>query len=253
LPGGLWAEVDPQGYGSLDSFRRDPVRIWDFYGRRFAFLADAEPNDAHRALARLEQLGLVEAVVTQNIDLLHERAGSREVVEVHGSIRQAVCLSCGREETLAAVLAQLEAGPAPRCPACGAVLKPDVVFFGELLPGAAMARAVELAGRARLLVVVGSSLEVHPVAGLPFETLRNGGALAIVNRGRTPLDAHAEVRLDGSAGAILREVVDLLERGERPGLSPGGGRAPRPSAAARRTLRSSRIRWQSEQIFRSTS
>jgi NAD-dependent deacetylase len=212
-PGGLWAEFDPQDYASLESFRRDPVRIWDFYGRRFAFLADAEPNDAHRALARLEQLGLVEAVVTQNIDLLHERAGSREVIEIHGSIRHAVCLSCGREETLAAVLAQLEAGPAPRCPACEAVLKPGVVFFGELLPVEELEQATALARRARLLLVVGSSLEVHPVAGLPHETLRHGGALAIVNLGPTPLDGRADVRLDGRAGAILRDVVLELERG----------------------------------------
>jgi len=212
-PGGLWAEFDPLDYASLDSFRRDPVRIWDFYGRRFVFLANAEPNDAHRSLARLEGLGLVEAVVTQNIDLLHERAGSRDVLEVHGSIRRAVCLRCGAAEPLAGVLAQLASAPAPRCPACQAVLKPDVVFFGELLPPAVLDRATELARRARLLLVVGSSLEVHPVAGLPHETLRNGGSLAIVNRGPTPLDAHAEVRLDRSAGEILRETVALVEGG----------------------------------------
>ena len=212
-PGGLWAAFDPQDYASLESFGRDPVRIWDFYGRRFAFLAEAEPNDAHRALARLEQLGLVEAVVTQNIDLLHERAGSREVIEIHGSIRHAVCFACGREETLAAVLAQLEAVSAPRCPACDAVLKPGVVFFGELLPVAELERATQLARGARLLVVVGSSLEVHPVAGLPLETLRAGGTLSIVNRGATPLDSRADLRLDGSAGAILRDVVRELERG----------------------------------------
>src|SRR5918999_5973866 len=159
-PDGLWAEFDPLDYASLASFQRDPVRIWDFYARRFAFLVDAQPNDAHRALARLEALGLLEAVVTQNIDLLHERAGSREVVEVHGSIRRAVCLKCGAEEPLARVLAQLETGPAPRCPSCGAVLKPDVVFFGELLPEAEIERATELARRARLLPVVGSSPEV---------------------------------------------------------------------------------------------
>ena len=209
-PGGLWAEFDPLDYASLDSFRRDPVRIWDFYGRRFAFLAEAEPNDAHRALARLEQLGLVTAVVTQNVDLLHERAGSREVLEVHGSIRRAVCLACGAHEPLAGVLAQLETAPAPLCRGCGGVLKPDVVFFGELLPAGVLERATELARGARLLLVVGSSLEVHPVAGLPFETLRAGGALAIVNRDATPLDAHADLRLDGSAGAILREVAALL-------------------------------------------
>jgi NAD-dependent deacetylase len=226
-PDGLWAEFDPMDYASLASFQRNPVRIWDFYARRFAFLVDAEPNDAHRALAHLEALGLVEAVVTQNIDLLHERAGSRDVVEVHGSIRRAVCLACGAAEQLAGVLEQLARAPAPRCPDCGAVLKPDVVFFGELLPEAAIDRAIQLAQRARLLLVVGSSLEVHPVAGLPFETLATGGALAIVNRGPTPLDAHADVRLDGSAGEILSEVVrlveELLEERKGPsGVSPGG-------------------------------
>jgi NAD-dependent deacetylase len=209
-PGGLWAEFDPLDYASLDSFRRDPVRIWSFYGRRFAFLTRAEPNDAHHALALLERIGLVRAVVTQNIDLLHERAGSREVLEVHGSIRRAVCLACGGAEPLAEVLAQLESAPAPVCGACGEVLKPDVVFFGELLPAGVLERAAELARSARLLLVVGSSLEVHPVAGLPFETLRHGGALAIVNRDPTPLDEHADLRLDGSAGAILGEVAALL-------------------------------------------
>jgi NAD-dependent deacetylase len=207
----LWAEFDPYDYASLDSFRRDPVRIWDFYGRRFAFLADAEPNDAHRALAELERRGLVEAVVTQNIDLLHERAGSADVIEVHGSIRRAVCLRCGGEEPLERVLAQLGSAPAPLCPDCGEVLKPDVVFFGELLPVAAIDRAIALARRARLLLVVGSSLEVHPVAALPFETLAAGGSVAIVNRGPTALDDRAELKLDGSAGDILRRAVQLLE------------------------------------------
>ena len=209
-PGGLWAEFDPLDYASLDSFRRDPVRIWDFYGRRFAFLVEAQPNDAHRALAELERRGLVEAVVTQNIDLLHERAGSRNVVEVHGSIRRAVCLRCGGEEPLERVLRQLESAPAPQCPDCGAVLKPDVVFFGELLPVLAIERATELARGARLLLVVGSSLEVYPVAGLPFETIGSGGSLAIVNRGPTALDDQAELKLDGSAGEILRRTADLL-------------------------------------------
>ena len=209
-PGGLWAEFDPLDYASLDSFRRDPVRIWDFYGRRFAFLVDAQPNDAHRALAELERRGLVEAVVTQNIDLLHERAGSRNVIEVHGSIHRAVCLRCGGEEPLERVLEQLESAPAPLCPDCGAVLKPDVVFFGELLPVAAIERATEFARRARLLLVVGSSLEVYPAAGLPLETIASGGSLAIVNRGPTALDDQADLRLDGSAGEILRRTADLL-------------------------------------------
>jgi NAD-dependent deacetylase len=206
-PGGIWAEFDPFDYGSIDSFRRDPARIWDFYSRRFEHLAAAEPNDAHHALAELERLGAVQAVVTQNIDTLHERAGSREVVEVHGSIREAVCLSCGAREPLARVLEKL---PVPECDLCGEVLKPGVVMFGELLPAAAIGRAEELARGAGLLLVVGSSLEVHPVAALPLETLAAGGALAIVNRGPTALDAEADLRLDGSAGELLAATVAAL-------------------------------------------
>ena len=209
-PGGIWSEFDPLDYGSIDSFRRDPIRIWDFYARRFAFLADAEPNDAHHALAELETQGLVEAVVTQNIDRLHRRAGSLNVIEVHGSISQSVCPACGAQESLERVLTQLASAPAPLCPQCDAVLKPDVVFFGELLPAGPLERATELARKARLLLVVGSSLEVQPVASLPLETLAAGGSLAIVNRGRTALDEHADVRLDGNAGELLRETVRAL-------------------------------------------
>jgi NAD-dependent deacetylase len=210
-PSGLWAQFDPLDYGSIESFRADPERVWRFYAPRFAMLTAAEPNAAHLALAELERRGLVAAVVTQNIDLLHSRAGSRDVVEVHGSIRTSSCPGCGASYPLAQVLPLIEAGGgAPRCPRCDAVLKPDVVFFGELLPEAAIDRAYALARSAGLLLVVGSSLEVHPVAGLPLETVRAGGALAIVNRGRTPLDRHAALTLDGSAGEILAAVVAAL-------------------------------------------
>jgi NAD-dependent deacetylase len=210
-PGGLWAEFDPLDYGSIQSFRADPERVWRFYAPRFSMLVDAEPNDAHRALAELERRGLLTAVVTQNIDLLHERAGSREVIEVHGSIRTSTCPSCGGSYELAEVLPLIEAGGgAPHCPACGEVLKPDVVFFGELLPAAAIDRAFELAREAALMLVVGSSLEVYPVAGLPLETLEAGGRLAIVNRGSTRFDRRAALTLDGSAGELLAEVVASL-------------------------------------------
>lgn len=141
-PGGLWAQFDPLDYGSIQSFRADPERVWRFYAPRFAMLTEAEPNAAHRALAELERRGLLRAVVTQNIDLLHERAGSEDVIEVHGSIRTSSCPRCRRSYALADVLPLLEAGGgAPRCEECGEVLKPDVVFFGELLPEAAIDRA----------------------------------------------------------------------------------------------------------------
>jgi NAD-dependent deacetylase len=153
----------------------------------------------------------VRALVTQNIDLLHERAGTRELVEVHGSIRTSSCLACGTVVPLAEVVELL---PVPACPRCGRILKPDVVMFGELLPDAAIARATRLAAEARLLLVVGSSLEVYPVASLPLETLAHGGSLAIVNRGDTELDARASVTIDAGAGETLRALAALLP--ERP-------------------------------------
>jgi NAD-dependent deacetylase len=204
--GGIWATYDPMEVASIAGFRRDPSRAWEFYAQRLAVLADAEPNDGHRALARLEELGFVNAVVTQNVDGLHQRAGSRDVLEVHGSIRGAVCLACGASVGFERVLELL---PLPVCE-CGEVLKPGVVMFGELLSVGALERATELARRARLLLVVGSSLEVHPVAGLPLETLGAGGSLAIVNRGATALDQQADLVLDGSAGELLLETVQEL-------------------------------------------
>jgi NAD-dependent deacetylase len=213
-PTGLWARYDPLDYGSLASFRADPERVWRFYAPRFDALTQAEPNAAHRALATLERLGLLSAVVTQNIDLLHERAGSHNVVEVHGSIRTSTCPGCRTTYELREVLPLIDlGGGAPRCPSCGAVLKPDVVFFGEMLPMAEIDRAYVLARAARLMLVVGSSLEVYPVGGLPLETLDNGGILAIVNRGATALDSQAHLKLDGSAGQILGDAVAELARG----------------------------------------
>jgi NAD-dependent protein deacetylase/lipoamidase len=210
-PTGLWAQFDPLDYGSIESFRADPGRVWRFYAPRFATLTRAEPNAAHLALAALERRGLLSAVVTQNIDLLHTRAGSRDVVEVHGSIRTSTCSRCGRSYPLAEVLPLIEAGGgAPRCADDGAVLKPDVVFFGELLPEAAIDRAFDLARTAGLLLVVGSSLEVFPVAGLPLETIDAGGLVAIVNRGPTAQDARAALKVDAAAGEVLAGVVEQL-------------------------------------------
>jgi NAD-dependent deacetylase len=199
-PTGIWAQYDPMEYATIDAFRRDPEKVWEFYALRLDALAEAEPNAGHLALAELERRGLVQAVVTQNIDGLHQRAGSRDVIEVHGSIRTAECIECGETASLDHAK--------PRCARCGALMKPGVVMFGELLPVAEMERATELARQAGLLLVVGSALEVYPVAGLPQETLAAGGALAIVNRGPTPYDAMADVRIDGGAG----ETLSILAR-----------------------------------------
>jgi NAD-dependent deacetylase len=207
-PTGIWADVDPFEVASIQAFRRDPERVWGFYRQRIGLLRDAEPNAGHQAIAELEERGLVGAVVTQNIDTLHSRAGSREVVEVHGSIRTAECLACHFTEDADAVLAQFETEPVPLCRHCGEALKPGVTMFGELLSPGALERATELARGARLLLVVGSTLEVWPVAGLPLEAQ----AFAIVNRGPTALDGGALLKVDGSAGETLSAVVDALDR-----------------------------------------
>jgi NAD-dependent deacetylase len=202
---GLWANVDPMEVAHISVWRRDPQRFWSFYGQRFAILDGKVPNGAHRAIADLERRGLVSGVITQNIDGLHALAGS-DPIEVHGSIRTASCLICGASYSLAETRAR---GEVPLCD-CGAVLKPDVVLFGELLPERAMLQASALAQTAGLMLAVGSSLEVWPVAGLPEETLRTGGRLAIVTMGETPYDRVADVKLSGDVVAELEAVVAML-------------------------------------------
>jgi NAD-dependent deacetylase len=210
-PTGIWAEFDPMEYATLGAFQRDPRKVWRFYAPRFDMLAGAEPNRVHTALAALEREGLVRAIVTQNIDTLHERAGSQDVIEVPGSIRTSACLSCGLRYPLAEVVPLIEAGAgAPECPSCGAILKPDVVFFDELLPPGAMERATELAAEAGLMLVIGSGLEVYPVAGLPQVTLDAGGKVAVVNKTPTWVDARAELVVRESAGAVLDAVASAL-------------------------------------------
>jgi NAD-dependent protein deacetylase/lipoamidase len=209
-PSGIWARYDPQEYATIDAFRGDPVKVWSFYARRFRALTDARPNAGHLALVELEQAGWVRAIVTQNIDLLHERAGSQEVVEVHGSIRTSSCRRCSTRYGVDEVLRLLDETDAPRCTACNEVLKPDVVFFGELLPEAAIDRAYELARSAGLLLVVGSGLEVWPVSMLPDEAARSGGQVAIVNLGPTTFDDQAVLKIEGSAGETLAALVSKL-------------------------------------------
>lgn len=217
---GIWAQYDPFEVAHIDALRRDPARVWEFYALRLDALSQAEPNDGHRALAELEERGLVRAVVTQNVDGLHQQAGSREVVEVHGSVCEAECIHCRVRVPMEDAVASL---PLPPCPECGEILKPGVVMFGELLPAQAIDRAQALAAEAGLLLVVGSSLEVHPVAALPGTTLDSGGALAIVNRGGTPWDSKAELVLDAAAGQTLRGLAAALGMvgSDRPRRSDG--------------------------------
>jgi NAD-dependent deacetylase len=208
---GIWEKVNPMEVAHIDAFRRSPDRFWQFYSERFASLVDKLPNPAHAAIAELESRGLVRGVITQNVDRLHRLAGSRRVIEVHGSIDNCVCMECGGRVALEDVIAILEAHPgAPECQACVAPLKPDVVLFGELLPAAAMAEAHALAAEADLMICVGSSLEVFPVASLPGVTLEAGGSLAIVTQGPTAYDAEAELKLSGDVADELQAVVAAI-------------------------------------------
>lgn len=208
---GLWENVDPVEVAHIDAWRRDPDRFWHFYGDRFASLVDKQPNDAHLALAELERRGLVKAVITQNIDRLHRVAGTERLIEVHGSIEWSVCLDCGGKVPLDKVIEQLRADDgAPECACCFTPLKPDVVLFGELLPERALSEAQALALDADLLLCVGSSLEVYPVAGLPAITRGAGGRLALITQGPTPYDAEADVKLGGDVVEELRAVLAAL-------------------------------------------
>jgi NAD-dependent deacetylase len=219
---GLWERVDPMEVAHIDVFRRDPERFWSFYGERFQTLQDKQPNRAHEVLALLEREGLLQAVITQNIDGLHARAGTRELIEVHGTIFHSSCERCGARYALDEVRARqaADARGVPRCD-CLAPLKPDVVLFGEYLPVAALARAEALAEAAGLIVCIGSSLEVYPVAQLPLRTLAAGGRLAILTQGETPLDGRADVRLDGD---VVEELEALwAELGARRYSATGGG------------------------------
>ena len=212
-PGGLWEQVDPYEVASIDAFRNDPVHVWTWYGPRISMLASAVPNPGHLALAELERDGHVQTVTTQNIDALHLRAGSADVVELHGSIRRFDCLTCGAVASLGAVLAQLREDLVPTCAACDAIVKPGVVMFGEQLPERAMARAEALCRDTRLLLVLGSSLEVWPVAGLPRETVRAGGTLAVVNLGETPYDGDAALIVREPVAGVLEQVARILASG----------------------------------------
>ena len=194
----------------IDAFRRDPDRFWSFYSQRFMSLMDKRPNPAHEAVAELERRGVIRGVITQNVDRLHRIAGTQRLIEVHGSIEYSVCPQCGGKVHIERVIELVAQAGTPECLACIAPLKPDVVLFGELLPEAAMTEAHELAAEADLMLCIGSSLEVHPVAALPELTRRGGGRIALITQGPTPYDGEAEVKLDGDVVEELDAVVAAI-------------------------------------------
>ena len=207
---GLWANVDPMEVAHIDVFERDPARFWSYYRPRFHALGDKRPNRAHEALAELERRGLIEGLITQNIDRLHRAAGSENVIEVHGSIETSTCRGCGASHGIEEVDGLFDAAGVAACDACGGPVKPDVVLFGEMLPERAMREAQQLAEAADLILCVGTSLAVHPVAGLPAVTLDRGGSLALVTKGPTPYDADAAVKLEGEVDEDLTALLGVL-------------------------------------------
>jgi len=200
---GLWARFDPRELATPSAFARNPKLVWDWYAWRRERVASAQPNAAHHALVEVERRAPQFLLATQNVDGLHQRAGSRTVVELHGNIGR---VKCSREGTVVDRW-HAPAGEVPRCSSCGALLRPDVVWFEEMLPGHALAAAEDAARNCDLLLVVGTSAEVYPAAALPSLAANHGAVVVEVNPNRTPLSAFADYVLRGAAGVVLPQLV----------------------------------------------
>ena len=210
--GGLWTMYDPVKVSSIESFLADPTSYWQVSKERGRIALAAKPNPGHVALAELEARGALKAIVTQNTDGLHQDAGSRRVIELHGSGRTVACMECGRREPRAEVQERLDAEMPPRCRSCGStLLKPTVVLFGEPMPAAAVQEAYDLAERTDVVLIVGSSLVVYPAADVPLAALRAGARMIVVNAEPTPFDRFANVVIHGRSGEVLPEIVRLID------------------------------------------
>jgi NAD-dependent deacetylase len=199
---GFWERFDPQELATPEAFERDPGLVWDWYAWRRQLVARASPNPGHLSLAEMQDLGADFTLVTQNVDGLHQRAGSRGVIELHGNILRTRCSAEGIE-----VGEHGATESPPVCPSCGAPLRPDVVWFGETLPPAALDAASEAARGADLFLSIGTSSLVYPAAALPDEALEGGAVLVEVNPGETPLTPQADYALQGPAGDVLPRLV----------------------------------------------
>ena len=197
---GLWRDFRPEDLATPRAFRRDPGLVWEWYDWRRGLIGACEPNAAHRTLAEMEQRLPDLTLITQNVDGLHQLAGSRHVLELHGNIWRTRCLGCDRvSEDHRVPLPEIP----PHCPKCGGPLRPDVVWFGESLPSQVLEAAWAAAARCRLMLVIGTSAVVHPAASLPLVALRNGARLIEINPAETPLSTHAYEILRGPAAELL--------------------------------------------------
>ena len=209
--GGLWETYDPMKVASMGTFTTDPALFWRFHRPRIDMLGSVDPNPAHLAVAELQRRGIVKTLITQNIDRLHSRAGSPDVVEVHGSLDKGYCLRCSQTVSMDELCARADAADdgVPRCH-CGYQLKSGVVLFGEAMPIEAIEAAYDACERADVLLVIGSSLLVTPVSNLPSVVLSRGGSLAILAEGETPYDDRCTVRITEKAGPTMQAVVEAL-------------------------------------------
>ena len=208
---GLWAQYDPQQLATPAAFRRNPQLVWEWYAWRRELINAASPNPAHRALVELERRVPQFTLITQNVDDLHRVAGSRQLVELHGNIRRTKCLEENR-----VVLKWEDTGEVPpRCPDCGGLLRPDVVWFGEALPRQALAAAVQATRTCDLFFTIGTSALVHPAAALPREALEQGAITVEINPDSTPVTAWMDYTLPGPAGEMLPTLLDATWPSDR--------------------------------------
>ena len=208
--GGLWSKYDPEEYAHISAFQANPAKVWEMIKEMMELVLGVEPNPVHVALAELEQMGLLSSVITQNVDGLHQRGGSREVIEFHGSNEFLVCLQCGYRQE--AAFFSFEVIPPP-CPQCKAILKPDVVFFGEPIPWEAQNRSFEEARTCDLVLVVGTSAVVYPAAGIPTSAKQSGAKVVEINMEPTPLTGYiSDYLIQGAAGTILPKIVEEVRK-----------------------------------------
>jgi NAD-dependent deacetylase len=211
---GLWSRDEPLEVASLSTFRTAPEKFFQWFRPLASQIFNAAPNPAHYALAELERCGRIRAILTQNIDVLHQKAGSKRVIELHGSLRTLSCTQCFQQIGSAPYLVQFaETGAMPCCPGCGGTLKPDVVLFGEQLPQKAWLEAQREARQCDLMLVAGSSLEVLPVAGLPMQAMDRGAHLIIINNSPTYLNVRADVPILEDVARVLPAIAELALNG----------------------------------------
>ena len=211
---GLWSRDEPLEAASLNTFRTSPEKFFHWFRPLAGRIFDAQPNAAHRALADFEQAGHEVAILTQNIDGLHHKAGSSKVIELHGTIRTLSCTQCFRQyESSPFLKSFIEDGAIPLCSNCNGILKPDVILFGEQLPQAAWYRAQKETRQADLMVVAGSSLEVLPVAGLPMQAIDRGAHLIVINNTPTYINERADVVLMNDVAAVIPEIINRAIHG----------------------------------------